>query len=101
VEKLLLSPERRIEVSWDRAGEEQYEVQVHVHSEDRKGILAKITSVIASEGLNIKNIEARARDDHSGQMDFWVEVHEIAQLRRLLDKLRKVPGVRGAERMTR
>ena len=101
VERLLLSPERRIEVSWDRAGEEQYEVQVRVRSEDRKGILAKITSVIANEGLNIKNIEARAREDRSGQTDFWVEVHEIAQLRRLLGKLRKVPGVRGADRMTR
>jgi GTP pyrophosphokinase len=99
VERLLMNPERRIEVSWDRPGGDLYEVQVRVDSEDRKGLLARITSVIADAEVNIKNVEARTFEDQRGQIDLWLEVGEIGHLERLLEKLRGIDGVRAVERM--
>jgi GTP pyrophosphokinase len=99
VERLLMNPERRIEVSWDRAGGDLYEVQVRVDSEDRKGLLARITSVIAEAEVNIKNVEARTFEDQRGQIDLWLEVKEIGHLEKLLDRLRGIDGVRAVDRL--
>jgi GTP pyrophosphokinase len=99
VERLLMNPERRIAVSWDKPGAEQYEVQVRVQSEDRRGLLAKITSVIADAEVNIKNVEARTFENQRGQIDLWLEVREIVLLEKLLERLRGIEGVHEAERV--
>ena len=43
----MYDPERRIEVEWERDAETLYQVTISVNVEDRQGILADITSVIA------------------------------------------------------
>ncbi len=99
VERLLMDPERRIEVLWDKDAAQSYEVQVRVESEDRRGLLAKITSVIAEAEVNIKNVEARTFEGRRGQIDLWVEVGEVAQLQKLLERLRGIDGVHRVDRV--
>jgi GTP pyrophosphokinase len=98
VEKLLLDPERRIEVSWDREAAERYEVRVRVQSEDRKGLLAEITSVIADEEVNIKNVEARTFEDRRGEITLILDIADVAHLEAILEKVKGIDGVYHVER---
>ena len=47
VVNLMYDPERRIAVEWERGGEGAYEVRIAVEVEDRPGLLAAITAVLA------------------------------------------------------
>ena len=45
LEKLLYDPERRIEVTWESGDASRFDVRITVFSEDRPGMLAKMTNV--------------------------------------------------------
>ena len=59
VVNLLYDPERRIDVEWDKGTDAApYTVRLSIQVEDRKGILADVSSKIAGINTNIRNVEA-------------------------------------------
>ncbi len=98
LEKLLYDPERRIEVDWEGADRSRFEVRITVMSEDRPGMLAKITSVIADAKSNIKNVEARTFEDHRGEITLSLDIQDLAHLQVILDKVKAIEGVYRVER---
>ncbi len=100
VEKLMFDPERRIEVRWEKRDESLYEASLLVDTEDRQGVLARITSAIAEEETNIRNVEARTSEDLMGQISIVVDVRDKAHLDRIMNRLRKLEGVRRVGRAT-
>ena len=59
---LLYDPERRIDVEWDKGTDAApYTVRLSIQVEDRKGILADVSSKIAGINTNIRNVEAHGR----------------------------------------
>ncbi len=102
VTNLLYTPDRRIEVEWDRGDDSHgYSVDLTLSVEDRKGLLAAISSKIADVNTNITNIEARTRDGHLDRIEMSVEIDDVKHLDKVLKSLRKVPGVLGVERAAR
>jgi GTP pyrophosphokinase len=102
VTNLLYTADRRIEVEWDR-GEDQggYTVDLALSVEDRKGLLAEISSKIADVNTNITSIEARTREGHLDHIDMTLEIRDVKHLDKVLKSLRKVAGVLGVERAAR
>jgi GTP pyrophosphokinase len=102
VVNLLYHPERRIEVEWDKTPDNtlRYTVRLTMHVEDRKGILADVSSRIADINTNIKNVEARTDEDHRGRIDMTVEIKDLKHLERVIKSLRGVEGVLDVERLT-
>ncbi len=102
VTNLLYTADRRIEVEWDR-GEDQgrYTVDLALSVEDRKGLLAEISSKIADDNTNISSIEAKTQDGHLGRIDITLEIRDVKHLDKVLKSLRKVQGVLGVERAAR
>ncbi len=98
LEKLLYDPERRIEVAWESADESRFEVRITVLSEDRPGMLAKITSVIADAKSNIKNVEARTFEDRRGEITLLLDIQDLNHLHRILEKVKGIEGVYHVER---
>jgi guanosine-3',5'-bis(diphosphate) 3'-pyrophosphohydrolase len=98
LEKLLYDPERRIEVVWEDADESRFEVRITVLSEDRPGILAKITAAIADAKSNIKNVEARTFEDHRGEITLVLDIQDLDHLQRILDKVKGIEGVYRVDR---
>jgi GTP pyrophosphokinase len=98
LEKLLYDPERRIEVAWESADETRFEVRITVLSEDRPGILAKITSAIASAKSNIKNVEARTFGDRRGEITLVLDIQDLNHLKIILEKVKGIEGVYHVER---
>jgi GTP pyrophosphokinase len=98
LEKLLYDPERRIEVDWESEDSSRFEVRITVLSEDRPGMLAKITSVIADAKSNIKNVEARTFEDHRGEITLSLDIRDLSHLQVILDKVKSIEGVYRVER---
>jgi GTP pyrophosphokinase len=101
VVNLLYDPERRIDVEWDKGSDPApYTVRLHIHVEDRKGILADVSSKIAGINTNIRNVEATV-DDQVGRIDMTVEISDVKHLQKVIKSLRSVAGVVDVERATR
>jgi GTP pyrophosphokinase len=102
VETMVLDPERRVEVKWTENGrEEKYPVRLSIYTEDRKGILAAITSAISEANTNIVTVQARPVGDNYGRVDMTLEVADTKQLDSLTDLLKGLSGVREVERARR
>jgi GTP diphosphokinase / guanosine-3',5'-bis(diphosphate) 3'-diphosphatase len=94
VTNLLYTPDRRIEVEWDRSAESGgYTVDLQLNVEDRKGLLAEISSKIAGVNTNITNIEAKTRDGHLDHIHMTLEIKDFKHLEKVLKSLKKVSGV--------
>jgi GTP diphosphokinase / guanosine-3',5'-bis(diphosphate) 3'-diphosphatase len=101
VVNLLYDPERRIEVEWDKGADgAPYVVRLSIQVEDRKGILADVSSKIAGINTNIQKVEART-SDQKGRIDMTVEISDVKHLQKVIKSLRGVDGVIDVERETR
>ncbi|MDA2938857.1 bifunctional (p)ppGpp synthetase/guanosine-3',5'-bis(diphosphate) 3'-pyrophosphohydrolase [Acidobacteria bacterium AH-259-A15] len=99
VEKLLLNPERKIEVKWTEDGRETtYPVRLLISTEDRTGVLADITSAISSVDTNIVNVNANAVDSRYGLIDMTVEINDAEHLEKIVNYIKAVEGVQEVER---
>src|SRR3954452_5182340 len=102
VVNLLYDPERRIDVEWDKGADTSpYTVRLSLQVEDRKGILADVTSKIAGINTNIRNVEATSDADRQGRIDMTVEISDVKHLQKVVKALRGVEGVVDVERASR
>jgi GTP pyrophosphokinase len=102
VNNLMYETERRIEVEWARTLQEAFRVNLAVYSEDRPGILNRLTSVLTHENSNIRSLEARGDDKRGADaaiVEMSVEVRDKKQLERVMTAMRRIPGVRDVERV--
>ena len=97
---LQYDPERRIEVEWDKGTDvAPYTVRLTMQVEDRKGMIAELSSRIANINTNIITLEAstRAEDQHA-RIDMTVEIQDVKHLEKVIKSIRGVEGVLGVER---
>ncbi len=93
VRNLLFNPEREIEVAWDKDRSGLYPVHLVLATEDRQGMLARLTDVIAKLDTNIRQIEADTSKPGRGNIVVVVDVRDRAQLEKVRQALRNLPGV--------
>ena len=99
---LLYDPDRRIEVAWDTTGDSTpYVVRLTIQVEDRRGLLADVSSRIAGIDTNIRNVEATTGDDRRGRINLTIEIRDVKHLERVIKSLRDVTGVLEVERAAR
>jgi GTP pyrophosphokinase len=104
VQNLLYEADRRISVEWartaeDKAGARQtYPVRFTVHCDDRAGMLKEITAVISDENTNIRTMETRPGDAGDATIEFVIDAEDVRHLTRLVQALRRLPGVRNVQR---
>jgi GTP pyrophosphokinase len=94
--------ERKIDVDWARSASEPLPVKVVIYTDDRPGILNRVTSILSDESSNIKSLEARqdsTRQDEAAIVDITMEVRDKKQLDRVITAFRRIPGVRDIERV--
>jgi GTP pyrophosphokinase len=102
VVNLLYDPERRIEVEWDKGKDSlPYTVRLKISVEDRKGILADVSSRIADINTNIRDVEATVGSDHRGSIRMTVEISDVKHLERVMKSIKKIEGVLDVERASR
>ena len=100
VVNLQYDPERRIDVEWDKGGDvAPYTVRLTMQVEDRKGMIAELSSRIADINTNIITLEASTRaEDRQARIDMTVEIKDVKHLEKVMKSIRGVEGVLGVER---
>jgi GTP pyrophosphokinase len=104
VQNLLYEADRRIAVEWSRATDElagrhsTYPVKVVVYCDDRAGMLKEMTAVISDDGTNIRGVDSKAGNGTEALVEFILEAEDLPHLNRIVNGLRRVPGVRDVQR---
>jgi len=106
VQNLLYESDRRIQVEWaptptepGATKQQTYPVKLTVLCDDRAGLLKEFTAIIADDGTNIRSVDSKSESDGTAVVDFIVETVDVRHLNRLVQNLRRVPGVRDVQRV--
>jgi GTP diphosphokinase / guanosine-3',5'-bis(diphosphate) 3'-diphosphatase len=97
---LATDPQRRVPVAW-KAGEETLRpIELEVLCVDRPGLLAAMTKVIASAGVNISTAEVKTTgQDGRALSHFELKVSSATQLNNLMHTIAGIDGVMRVSRL--
>ena len=89
--------ERLVEAEWSIEEESLYTVKITIESNDRKGLLAEVTTAIAREGINIAG-GIISTEDEKAETSFSIQVIDRAHLRKVMDSIGRIEGIKKVER---
>jgi len=89
--------ERLINVSWGEP-KATYPVPVRIKAFDRDGLMRDVSTLIADEGVNMPSVKVET-NRNIAVFDLTLEVRDIIQLSRVLDRLENLPNVMEARRV--
>ena len=90
---LVRDPERQVSVSWKSTTGTRYDAGFVVRVENRKGMLADITKIIAENDTDIRTFEGAADDTERGNIYVKVAVQNAKEVGAISRLLQNVPGV--------
>ncbi|WP_372873423.1 bifunctional GTP diphosphokinase/guanosine-3',5'-bis pyrophosphate 3'-pyrophosphohydrolase, partial [Shewanella sp.] len=86
-------PDKYIPVQWDKVDGVEYQANLRVEIVNHQGALAKITSIIASEGSNIHNLSTEERDGRVYLINLRISVRDRVHLANVMRRIRVLPEV--------
>jgi GTP diphosphokinase / guanosine-3',5'-bis(diphosphate) 3'-diphosphatase len=89
--------ERLVRVTWGEV-KSTYPVPVRIKAYDRNGLMKDVSTLITDEGINMSSINVET-SHNLAIFDLTLEVHDIAELSRVLDRLENLPNVTEAKRI--
>ncbi len=89
--------ERLVRVSWGEA-KRTYPVPVRIKAYDRNGLMKDVSTLISDEGINMTGVSVDVSKNRA-TFDLILEVRDIAELSRILDRLENLPNVLEAQRV--
>lgn len=96
--------ERLINVAWadeDDSGN-AYPVDIRIYAADRKGLLRDISSVLSNEEVDVIGVKTHTdRKTDRASMKFTIEIENIRQLSRVIEKVAQLPEVIEVKRQVR
>jgi GTP pyrophosphokinase len=98
VQSLLYDADRRIDVEWAGPKRGLYPVKLTLHTADRQGLLADVTSVISGGQSNIQTLETRTADN-GAIIDVTLDIIDLDHLETIMGQLRKIDGLYEIERV--
>ncbi len=90
-------PERRVVIDWGTDDAQRFLVRIVMEGTDRHGLFADIARAVSDTGTNIQSASITAVEGGM-QGQFVVEVENLAHLKKVLRKIRRVKGVLSVER---
>jgi GTP diphosphokinase / guanosine-3',5'-bis(diphosphate) 3'-diphosphatase len=98
VPELRKSPERWIQIAWDRQVKGDFKVALKVVVDNKPGVLATVAAAIAERDSNIDTVEYQERDLSTAAMLFVIEVKNRKHLADVVRRVRRAPVVHGVTR---
>ncbi|MDX2316548.1 MAG: GTP diphosphokinase [Gammaproteobacteria bacterium] len=85
---------RVIDVTWEESGKDTYPVSLQLVAYDRSGLLRDITAVVANEDVNVAALTSEFdQGEQMAHVRLTVEVTDLAQLSRVMDRLSHLANV--------
>ena len=94
-----VEPGRKVEVTWNKNSEIKRNVRIRVLSHDIPGILATMSQVITSHGVNIASAHIQTTKDRKAIALYEVEVSSIDTLSKIVSALERLDHVINVERL--
>jgi GTP pyrophosphokinase len=92
--------ERIVDVQWNIKEKQTYPVHMRVVCRDKKGLLAEVSTVIASLDINISHAEVETRPaDMQAILSFELDVNDLQQFNQVLAAIKKLKSVISVERV--
>jgi len=86
--------ERLVEVDWGQPQKRMYPVVIKVRAWDRDGLLRDIATVIAEEGVNMREVNSISiQKTNLSTLTATLEITAFSQLISILDKIERLPNV--------
>ncbi len=97
---VLAEPERLVDVTWgDQALGANYAVDVAVLANDRQGLLSEISALFTGESVDVIAVNTISNPiKDTASMMFTIQVLDITQLSRILNKIAQIPDVTEVKR---
>ncbi|MGY1530307.1 RelA/SpoT family protein [Luteimonas sp. A649] len=92
------SPERWVDIGWDREVTGDYNVALRFQVENRPGVLAQVAAAVAKADSNIDAVEYLERDTNVAVIQFAIEVRDRTHLADVIRKVRRLGVVHGVQR---
>ncbi len=96
---LSMDPARRVAVSWETSSNLAHSVRLRITTHDKQGLLATVTKLVSSSGINIMGAEVLTTLDGRGIIILKLQVGSIEQLKDVHQKLEGLDGVIHVERL--
>jgi guanosine-3',5'-bis(diphosphate) 3'-pyrophosphohydrolase len=89
--------ERMVKVSWGEP-KRTFPVMIQIKAYDRQGLMGDISTVLANEGINMRDINVKIAN-HLAIINIMLDIGDISQLSRLLTLTESLPNVMEAFRI--
>ena len=93
-----LEPERWINAYWDKNVKEEFNATMDIYTLGQMGLMAKISTTLASMHVDIRSINTRETKDGKKIMNLTVAVNGVEHLNTVIKALKKINGVLSIER---
>ncbi len=91
---------RLIDVDWGVESSEAYSVDIGILAYDRQGLLRDVTAVLSNEKLSVTSVNTQSNSlEQTAKMKITVEVENLEQLARVMEKLRQLHNILDVERV--
>lgn len=91
---------RLLEVEWDQRENVSYSAQVSIKAIDRAGLLADITNRISDSKISLSALNASTNREKISTVNIVLEIHDIEELNRLMERFRRIKNVIEVYRVT-
>ena len=92
------SPEKVLEVEWDKEVTGEFTVELNVELEHHRGMIASLATTITSVEGNIEKISMEERDARCCIVQLLLNVRDRVHLARIIKRLRVIKGVNAINR---
>lgn len=86
-------PDHWVEVEWAKDLQRDFPAAIIVEVNDRRGVLADLSTTMTDFDANIQHLEIRDRDAGHARMEFVLDVHNRKHLADVMRRLRARPDV--------
>jgi GTP pyrophosphokinase len=90
--------DRFLEATWEGTTVTTYQVAIRLECQNRPGILAEVTAVLAGERVDIVSATTATSHGGAGRINAVIAVNSVAQLEQVFTRLE---GIHGVEQVTR
>ena len=99
VAKYRKSPERLVQIGWDRSVAGDFQAALRIEVDNRPGVLAQVAAAIAQAESNIDRVEYLERDTSVSAIRFLIEVSDRKHLADVIRRTRRLSVVHGVQRL--
>jgi GTP pyrophosphokinase len=91
--------DRLIDVEWGDWPDHMFPVEIQVQAYDRPGLLRDVSALLANDRVNVMGVNTYTdRKTMMARMDLNIEVADIGQLSRILNRIGQLPNITEVKR---